>query len=67
MEDPSDSVIENLGRRKRLMTTFMGQNPDAGTEEPLDECVQPPQSSTNGRGWNVFRGHKVMEQAEGCT
>lgn len=33
VKNPSDGVVDVLGRRKRLMTAFVGDDPETGTEE----------------------------------
>lgn len=64
MADPTDSVIQPLGRRERLVTTFMSQNPDTGTEETLKNSVQPPQSKPERVRRHVLGGHKVLKDIE---
>ena len=49
MEDPADGVVEGLGGRESLVTTLVGNDPEAGSEQALEDGVESPQSS--GRGW----------------
>ena len=64
MADPSDSVVQPLGRRERLVTTLVSQNPDTGAEETLKNGVQPPQSKPERVRRHVFGGHKVLKDIE---
>lgn len=64
MADPTDSVVQPLGRRERLVTTLVGQYPDTGTEETLENGVQPPQSKPERIRRHVLGGHKVLEDIE---
>ena len=47
------------------MAAFMGENPNAGGEEALDEGVDAPEGGTDGHGWNIFGGEVGVEQVEG--
>jgi hypothetical protein len=37
--NPPGRVIENLGRRERLVTTLVRENPKSSSEEPLDDSI----------------------------
>lgn len=62
--DPTDSVVQPLGRRERLVTTLVSQNPDTGTEETLKNSVQAPQGKPERVRRHVFGGHKVLKDIE---
>lgn len=49
MADPANGIVECLAGRKRLMTTLVGQDPQTGAKETLDECVQSPKTYSYGR------------------
>lgn len=40
--NPTNGVVESLGRRKRLVTTFVGQHPQTCGEKALQDCVDGP-------------------------
>lgn len=64
MADPADSVVQDLGGREGLVTTLVGQDPDTGTDETLDDGVQGPQSHTSRHEGNSLRGDIVVEEVE---
>ena len=39
MADPAGGVIENLGGREGLVAALVGENPETGAEETLDDGV----------------------------
>lgn len=65
VQDEANGVIEDLGRRERLVTALVGQNPDASAEQTLENGVQSPQSRADGKGRDVLGGHKVVEDVKG--
>lgn len=42
MEDPTDSVVDHLGLGEGLVTTFVGDDPETGSEETSEESVKCP-------------------------
>lgn len=62
--DPTNGVVQLLRRREGLVTALVSQNPDTGTEETLENGVQPPQSKPQRVGRHVLGGHKVLEDIE---
>ena len=48
VENPSDTVVDGLGRRVGLVTALVGDNPDTGTEETRGNLVADPESDTGG-------------------
>lgn len=44
--EPADSVVQNLALGERLVTTFVGQHPQARTKETLHHGVQKPETSS---------------------
>lgn len=61
MANPTDGVVQLLGRREGLVTTLVGQHPDPGTEQPLGYCVQRPQQDPSCVIGHRLRGHIVVE------
>lgn len=64
MANPANGVVQSLGRGEGLVTALVGQNPDTGTKETLDDGVQTPQCNPSGREGHSLGGHKVVEEAE---
>lgn len=64
MQDPSDSVVEDLGCAEGLVTTFVSQNPNTSGEKTLHDAIQPPECHTDRGLRNVLWRHVVMEQVE---
>jgi len=62
--DPADAVVQDLGRRERLVTALVSQHPDTGTEETLDNCVQSPEDDTSWERGNRLRGDIVVGEVE---
>jgi len=48
VQDPSDRVVDLLGRRERLVSAFVGNDPDTGTEETSHKLVQCPKGDLCG-------------------
>lgn len=67
MADPTDSVVEGLGRRERLVTALVSQNPETGTEKTLNKGVESPQREPGGRRRNVLRCDILVEEEESDT
>lgn len=63
--DEADRVIQDLGRRERLVTTLVGHDPEAGAEQALDESVSSPQSGASGGRGDRLGSHVVVEEVEG--
>lgn len=65
MADPSDSIVEGLARRERLVAALVSQHPQTGTEQTLDESVQTPKSSPEIEVGNILRGEVSVGKEEG--
>jgi hypothetical protein len=65
MKDQAKSIIKDLPWRESHMSAFMSENPDAGTEEALDESVQGPQGEAGRVGWDVGWSTEGVEDVEG--
>lgn len=66
MADPSGRVIENLRGRERLVTTLVGENPQARSKQTLDDRVQYPQRRSKWCRRNVLGGDELVEE-EKCA
>lgn len=64
VQDPSDSVVQLLRWGERLVTTLVGDDPEASAKETLDEGVQGPETSSHGKGGNCLRRHVIVEDGE---
>lgn len=53
VQDQAKAVVEDSGRRKRHVTTFMGKDPDSRTEETLEKGVKCPESKTKDVGRDI--------------
>ena len=65
MADETDGVIQRLAGGERLMSTLMGQHPQPGAEETLKECIQSPETRSQGYRRNIYRGEESMGENEG--
>ena len=63
--DPADGIIKRLRRRERLVSTFVCQHPQAGSEQALDYSVCRPQTSSTGRVLNRLGRDEVVKDVEG--
>jgi hypothetical protein len=43
MQDPADGVVDKLGLRVGLVTTFVGDDPETGGDETCPEGIQRPE------------------------
>lgn len=62
--DPADSVVQDLGGGEGLVTALVGQDPNTGTDEALDNGVQGPQGHASRHEGNSLRGDIVVEEVE---
>ena len=65
MADPSDSIVEDLARRERLVAALMSQHPQTSTEQTLDEGVQTPKSGPEIEVGNILRCEVSVGKEEG--
>ena len=63
--DPTDCVVQCLRVGEGLVTALVSHDPQAGPEQTLDEGVERPQASSDGRRGDVLGGHVVVEEVEG--
>ena len=62
--DEADGVIECLGRGEGLMTAFMSEHPQTGTEQSLHKGVYSPQSRTSVHRGNILWGQESVGEDE---
>lgn len=67
MADPTNSIVEDLGRRESLMTAFVCHDPESGAEKTLHKGVQSPQSRAEVHIGHGFWSHIIVEDIEGCA
>lgn len=65
--DPANGVVQHLGGGESLVTTLVGQDPDTGTDETLDDSVQSPQSHASGHEGDGLGGDIVVEEVEDAS
>ena len=49
MKDPADSVVDELGFRKGLVTTFVSNDPEAGCWQAGGESIERPERIIENR------------------
>lgn len=62
--DPANSVVQDLGGRESLVATFVGQNPDTGTNETLHNGVHGPEGDAGREKGHGLWGDIVVEDVE---
>lgn len=71
MEEPTDGVVDELGLRVGLVTTFMGNDPKTGGDETSPEGIQRPERefccAVEDRVWklNNLRVDRGIEESGG--
>lgn len=65
MTDPTDGVVELLRRREGLVAAFVGEHPETGAEETLDEGIEGPEPGPQQTGGDRFGRHITREEPEG--
>lgn len=65
VQDPTDGVVEDLGRAEGLVAAFVSEDPNTGAEEPLDESVHTPEHRANGGRGDVLGRQVGVEEVEG--
>ena len=62
--NPSHGIVQSLRWRERLVSTFVGQDPQTGTKTSLYKCVCRPENSADGGGRHVLRSQESVEEVE---
>jgi hypothetical protein len=65
MADPASGVVEDLGRRERLVTALVSKNPKTSTKQTLNNGVYSPKPSTDWGRRDVFWSNEFIEDHEG--
>ena len=62
--DPADGVVQDLGRRERLVAALVRQDPEPGAEETLHEGVQRPEDAAEQDRGDLLGRHEAVEEVE---
>lgn len=65
VEDPASHVVDEAGVGKGTVATLVGNDPEAGAKEALEDGVDGPEGASGEGAWDVLGGHKVVEDGEG--
>jgi hypothetical protein len=65
VEEPAGGVVDDARGREGLVTALMGDDPEAGAEEALEDAVQTPEDGPRRLGGDVLGGHEVVGEVEG--
>lgn len=47
VKDPADGIVDELGLGERLVTAFVGNNPETGHDETVGERIERPEGETS--------------------
>ena len=64
MKDPADSVVDELGFRKGLVTTFVSNDPEAGCWQAGGESIERPERIIENRVESRMRQRNVFRRDE---
>lgn len=62
---PADGIVDDFGGREGLVSAFVGEDPQAGAEEALDDGVDGPEGGAGGGGGDGGGRHVGVEEVEG--
>lgn len=65
VEEPASHIVNELRVREGAVAALVGNDPEASTEETLEDGVQAPESNADGLGGNCLSRHVVVEDVEG--
>lgn len=65
VKEPAGHVADSLGSGEGTVAALVGKDPDAGTEETLEESVDTPEDHAGSLVGDVLGGHKVVPEVEG--
>lgn len=65
VEDPAGDVVDEARVGEGAVAALVGNDPETGSEETLEDGVDGPETSTGGGGRDVLGGHKVVPDGEG--
>nr|POF17551.1 hypothetical protein CFP56_12965 [Quercus suber] len=65
VEDPADGVVEGLAGGEGLVAALVGEHPEAGTDQALQDGVQGPAEGAEGERGHVGGGAEGVEEVEG--
>lgn len=64
VEDPAGDVVDEARVGEGAVATLVGNDPETGSEETLEDGVDGPETSTGRSGGDVLGGHKVVPDGE---
>lgn len=64
MANEADSVVENLIGGKRLMSAFVGQDPQSSAEKTLHESVRSPETRSGCHGRHILGCDETVGKIE---
>ena len=62
--DPANRVVQDLGGGEGLVTTLVGQNPQAGADETLHDGIQGPEGHAGRQEGDSLGGEIIVENVE---
>lgn len=65
VEDPAGEVVDEVGLGEGAVAALVGDDPEAGAEEALEDGVDGPETGAERGGGDVLRGDEVVEEVEG--
>ena len=65
MANEADSIVENLAGGKRLMSAFVGQDPQSSAEKTLHESVRSPETCSGRYGRHILGCDETVGKIEG--
>ena len=60
----TDSIVESLAGGERLVSAFVGQDPQSSTEKSLHERVDSPQTCSYRHRWYIHRSDEAIREVE---
>ena len=60
----ADGIVQGLGGRERLMTTFVGHDPETSTHGAVHKGIYAPQDKSEWVTWNVLWRKELVEQSK---
>lgn len=65
VDNPTNSVVVQLGWGEGLVTALVGKDPETSTKETLHEGVKAPKNEADWVGGDSLGGDKVVEECKG--
>jgi hypothetical protein len=65
MKEPSGDIVDHPAVGEGAVAALVGNDPEAGAEEALEDGVETPKGGASGRVGNELRGNVVVPDGEG--